>query len=230
MSVNANFSYPIGSTVSSPTPSLFGYISAVAGGVASLVTTPGGSTPLNAGTTISRAARCSTPPTTRRGAGVYHRGRPRRTDRAVPVRADRPIRDPDHAPSQHRGAGRPGAFRRQHVQSTRRITDDRAVPHRDRVRGGAARHRLPPVERARQVAAHKAVRRSVRDEVLPDRGRHRPLAGLTQLGIIGGVLEDVRVYGHDGNHYGDIMDSQELCRSRGSGPTAAAACGSARTR
>jgi hypothetical protein len=52
----------------------------------------------------------------------------------------------------------------------------------------------------------------------------------TQLGIIGGVLEDVRVYGHDGNHYGDIMDSQELCRCTGSGPTAAAACGSARTR
>lgn len=50
-----NYAYPSGATVQTPQQHLYGWISAVSGGVASLVTTSGGSTPANAGTTVSNA-------------------------------------------------------------------------------------------------------------------------------------------------------------------------------
>lgn len=217
MSVLANFSYPIGSTVSSPIPSLFGYIGSVSGGVASLVTTPGGGTNLNAGTTISG------------GEATYGTD-----DRAA---AQACIDAAGSAP------GGIALFPYGQICLSGTLSSSATLTIEglgvEELFGGTDRFNtanMPTIAPYLQGTVFVVMPHDTDAFTLTQLGRavHTKRFGirfatsfyrtgdgidrspsLAQLGIIGGVLEDVRVFGHDGNHYGDIMDSQELCRNVG---------------
>jgi hypothetical protein len=216
VSKNANFSYPIGSTVSSPTPSLFGYISAVSGGVASLVTTPGGSTALNAGTTIAS------------GGEVFYA-----TDDTAAAQA---------CINAAGAANGVALFPYGHIGLSAALTSSSSLSiegmgveelYDGNTIRGVAMPITPPYLTGTvfvvaphdtdclQLSALGKSQHTKRFGIRFATAFYRTGDGIdrspqtAQMGILGGILEDVRVYGHDGNHYADIMDSQELCRNIG---------------
>jgi hypothetical protein len=216
ISVLANFSYPIGSTVSSPTPSLVGYIGSVAGGVASLVTTSGGSTALNAGTTISggeavfgtddytNAMACITAAGAAKGIALFPYGQICLSNALAT--SDQVTIEGLGVHELYGGTDNTNTANMPTIAPYLQGTVFVVMPHDMDCFQLSALGRSQHTKRFGIRFATKFYRTGDGIDRSPS---------LAQLGIIGGVLEDVRVFGHDGNHYGDIMDSQELCRCVG---------------
>lgn len=216
-SVTANAAYASGSTVSTQTSALFGYIGSVSGGVASLVTTHGGSTALNAGTTIASGGEVFYATDDTVGAQAC-------INDAVAANGTAVFPDGDIGLSATLTATNSVDIEGQGIMELYGGTDalntadfPTIAPY---LTGTVFVQCAPNVDCFQLSALGRSqhVRRfGIRFAgkfYQTGHGLNRT-ASLAQLGVIGGVVEDVRVFGHDGNHYGDVMDSQELCRNVG---------------